>query len=676
MSNSNSNQVTVTISAKDEASKVISRLQKGIEGAALKANLLANVITSGVTSAFSALNDKFKESTQLQLNNINATSTFAALTGKSFADSGELVQKLNDNLSEAAAKLPGSTQAYKDIALGISDNLIPAFTDANGAFNEGAFLEGITDITKGLGVLGAASGVASKDVSKFTAKLLGGSSMSELKQLLFAEANPAFLSLVEKKLDTTGKKLSDLTVKERAEILKAVQAQLITPETIKAASSSVGGLIEGLKSNLFDASSGMFGLMRDLDSKTKGEQSVLNAINDGLDALIGDSGLLSVIGKTLKDLGINFGDPMVFLRDGILSFTNKIKSFSNELKAIQTPEDISELIGKTLVGLIRDNLTFSGNLSEVVGKGLADLINNAFNILKGLDYGFIGEITLSAIGNFFRGVGSFLANLDSGVYATLAAGILVQVGVLPAITTLASGLLATFVAGTAGMPLLLVAAAGLAITSLAKAIIENWSQISSMISGQFSNVVQAIKSPIILIINLIRGDMDGVKREARNLVQAVKNLVLGPLETLRQGITGQSTAGARQAEKNRQADEIKAQYDNGTINEQEYLRRTKAVWNGANGFNNSSIMQAVARENKQAPSGSSIVIANSSEAILNRQQQAQLLSSLGNKPSLSIGSVIINSQAKDAKEIAKDVVKYIHQEFNNYSQGYVNAPVV
>jgi hypothetical protein len=649
----NNNLVTVTISARDEASKVISGLQKGIEGAALKANLLANVITNGVSSAFSALNDKFKESTQLQLNNITATSTFAALTGKSFADSGELVQKLNNNLAEAAAKLPGSTQAYKDIALGISDNLIPAFTDANGAFNEGAFLEGITDITKGLGVLGAASNVAAKDVSKFTAKFLGGSSISELKQLLFAEANPAFLSLVEKRLAESGKKLQDLTVKERTEILKAVQSQLVTPDTIRAASGSVGGLIEGLKSNLFDASSGMFGLMRDLDTKTKGEQSVLTAINDGLDALIGDDGLFSVLAKSLSELGISFGDPMVTLREGIITFTANIKKFSDNLK----------------------NLSSLDSIPELIGTGLANLVNNAFSFLQGLDYSFIGEITLSAIGNFFRGVGSFLANLDSGVYATLAAGILIQVGVVPAITTLASGLLATFVAGTAGLPLLLVAAAGLAIAALAKAIIDNWSQISAMISGHFSNIIQAFKSPVALIINLIKGDMDGVRREARNLVTAVRNLILGPLETIRQGITGQSTAGARQAEKNRKADEIKALFDNGQITEDEYIRRTREVWNGANGFNNSSIMEAVAREQRQAPPGTDIVIANSSEAILNRQQQSKLLSSLNSKPSINIGGITIVTQAKDAKDIAKDVVKYIQQEFDKYSQGYINAPV-
>jgi hypothetical protein len=229
--------------------------------------------------------------------------------------------------------------------------------------------------------------------------------------------------------------------------------------------------------------------------------------------------------------------------------------------------------------------------------------------------------------------------------------------VLPAITTLAAGLLATFVAGTAGLPLLLIAAAGLAIAALAKAIIDNWSQITSMATEVFNSA------------------WGGIKQGAADLVQAVKNLITGPLDTLRSGFTGETAASSTQAEKNRKADEIKAQYDSGAITKDQYVKGTKEALNGFNGFNNSSIMQAISRENRQSPSGSGIVIANSSEAILNRQQQAQLLSSLGNKPSLSIGSIVINSQAKDAQQIAKDVVKYIQQEFDNYSQGYVNAPV-
>ncbi|MBD2452247.1 hypothetical protein H6G76_35140 [Nostoc sp. FACHB-152] len=673
---SSNNQVVVTISARDEASRVISGLQNSIEGATLRANLLATALTSGISSAFSALNSKFKESAQLQLNNITGASTYAALTGRTFSDAEQVISKINDRLAEAAASLPGNTQAYKDIALGIQDNLIPAFVDANGVFNEGAFLEGLEDITKGLGVLGAASDVASKDVSKFTAKFLGGSSLSQLQQLLFAEANPAFLALVEKKLAVSGKKLEQLTVKERAEILKAVQAQLVTPDTINAASNSVGGLIESLKSNLFEPSKGLFGLMRDLDKNTKGEQSVLNALNQGLAALIGPEGLLTSLGVTMSLLGITFGDPMELLRNGILFFTDKVKQLNSILTDFNNTGDVEVLKAK-VSGFFAKLLDVDlAPLAQSAGKGLAELVNGAFDFLKGLDYGFIAGKLSGYIGDFFQGIGSFLANLDSGVYATLAAGILINVGVVPALTTFAGGLLATFVAGTAGLPVILAVAAGLAIAALAKAIIDNWEQISSLVSDYFGQIGRAFTSGFDLIKSIVTFDIDGIKKSAQDLVDAVKRIIADPLKIIGEALTGNSIDATNTKVRNDSWDNLKAQYDAGEITKEEFLKRSKQTLNGFNGYNNSSIMQAVAKEQKQAPSGSGIVIANTSEAILNQQQQSQLMSALGNKGSLNVGNITIVTQATNAQEIAQDVMKYIVYEYQKFSQGYINTPVI
>lgn len=693
------NNVRITLSARDEASKVIDGLQRSIDGSILKANLLSTALISGISSAVSSLNNKFKESTQLQLNNITGASTYAALTGRSFSDAEQVISKINDSLAEAAASLPGNTQAYKDIALGIQDNLIPAFVDANGVFNEGAFLEGLQDITKGLGVMGAASDVASKDVSKFTAKFLGGTSISGLSQLLFAEANPAFLSLVEKKLAASGKKLEQLTVKERAEILRAVQAQLVTPDTIKAASNSVGGLIESLKSSLFEPSKGLFGLMRDLDKKTKGEQSVLSALNDGLAALIGEDGLLTTLGKTMSLLGITFGDPMELLRNGILFFTDKIKQLNNILTDFNKDKDVETLkskvsgfladllpkdlgsLAQSLNGKLADLLPEDlGPLAQSAGEGLAKLVNSAFDFLKGLDYGFLGGKLLGYIGDFFQGVGSFLANLDSGVYATLAAGILVKFGLIPWITATAINLAATTGVLTAGLPLILAAAAVLAIGALAKAIVENWDSIVDSVKGFFSNISSVIMNNFRFVAAIFTLDGDKIKQSAKELTDSVSKLITEPLDVIK-GALGLKDFDAEVQNNNEAGNQDlikKIQQSNlSDKGKAQQIRLLGGVPNGASGYNNSSIMEAVSREQQQSPSGSGIVIANTSEAILNRQQQSQLISALGGrKASLNIGNITIVTQAKDAQEIAKDVMKYIAYEYTNFSQGYTSSPVI
>jgi hypothetical protein len=208
----NGNSVNITLTASDKASGVFKGLTGLIEGATLRANLLSDALSAGLSKGVSALTSKFKEAADIQLNNITAASTYAALTGRNFADAEKVFSNLDKRINQIASSLPGSTEEYKKLALGIQDNLVPAFVDANGVFNEGAFLDGLTSITRGMGFLAAASNIASKDVSKFTAKFLGGSSISELEKLLFAEANPAFLSLVQKKLSESGKKLENLTV--------------------------------------------------------------------------------------------------------------------------------------------------------------------------------------------------------------------------------------------------------------------------------------------------------------------------------------------------------------------------------------------------------------------------------------------------------------------------------
>ncbi len=79
-------------------------------------------------------------------------------------------------------------------------------------------------------------------------------------------------------------------------------------------------------------------------------------------------------------------------------------------------------------------------------------------------------------------------------------------------------------------------------------------------------------------------------------------------------------------------------------------------------------MSAISREQKAAPSGSSIVIANSTEAILNRQQQSQLASSIGRGGGLSIGSIVIHTAATNGQQIAETVMQHIADKWNSYSQ--------
>ncbi len=432
----NGNNITVVLNAKDNASGVFKNLTGLIEGATLRANLLSEVLSAGLSKGVSALTSKFKEAADIQLNNITAASTYAALTGRNFADAEKVFSNLDKRINEIASSLPGSTEEYKKLALGIQDNLVPAFVEANGVFDEGAFLNGLTDITRGMGFLAAASNIASKDVSKFTAKFLGGSSVSELEKLLFAEANPAFLSLVQKKLSESGKKLENLTVKERKQILEAVQGQLVTEDTIKAAGNSVSGLLESLKDKLFNPSQGIFGLLKDLDDKTEGNQSVLNAFNDTLKALLGDNGLFNTIGNVLTKLGIDPNATLKYLKGGIDNVTKWVESLNATLSFTNSSSTNAEQLKSKFSLFISNLFDFRG-----LGKNLGSILNNGVSTLRGLDWASIfsgvsnqltskfnelviffetidfnnlGKLLGDSLNGLFKGIGNFLTSTDWG----------------------------------------------------------------------------------------------------------------------------------------------------------------------------------------------------------------------------------------------------------------------
>ncbi|AVH67031.1 hypothetical protein [Nostoc sp. 'Peltigera membranacea cyanobiont' N6] len=673
----NGNNITVVLNAKDNASGVFKGLTGLIEGATLRANLLSEALSAGLSKGVSALTSKFKEAADIQLNNISAASTYAALTGRNFADAEKVFSNLDKRINQIASSLPGSTEEYKQLALGIQDNLIPAFVDANGLFNEGAFLDGLTSITRGMGFLGAASNLASKDVSKFTAKFLGGSSISELERLLFAESNPAFLSLVQKKLSESGKKLENLTIKERKQILEAVQGQLVTEDTIKAAGNSVSGLIESLKDKLFNPSQGIFGLLKDLDDKTEGNQSVLNAFNDTLKALLGDNGLFNTIGSVLNKLGIDPNGVLKYLKGGIENLNGFISNFNTTLTALDSSNNAEQLkskfskllnftdLGKNLGGLFNNGITYLQKLDlkalvDNLSHQLASSFNELVTFFETINYSNIAKLATNSLVTLYQGVSEFLISTDWGSRL----GTIVN-DAFKALGTLDWGNIFS------GLGVVLANVLNTVLKFLEKldtgAIFDT---VISIIGGMFrglgvflanidwTSVIEVFKKAFTAPIDILGKKIGSVIEEITYFLDGFLNKLTGRDD---------------QSAKNQKVADIQSDptLDNlqkaRKIREIDHPTVTSKLNNYTNGLNVGSLMSAISREQKAAPAGAGIVIANSTEAILNRQQQSQLASSVGRGGGLNIGSIVIHA-ATNPEETAKVVMQHIADEWNNYNQ--------
>ncbi|MBD2515188.1 hypothetical protein H6G93_09240 [Nostoc sp. FACHB-973] len=654
------NNVVVTISAKDEASRVIDQLTskidsglgKSLKGAVLGANLMTGAFKLGldtIGNLFTGLADKLNQAMSIQQQNITTAGTLMKLTSMNFQDAGVFIDDFAIKMSRAAASLPGATSDYVNLGKGIMDNLVPAYKALDGSFNKEGFTEALESISKSAGFLAATSGVDTNLTSQGISKFLGGASSASLAQLKFFEANPAVLSFIEQEAKKLGKDLKDLTARERVEVLQ--QALKVPKEVIDASTKSVSGLVEGFKSTLFDPQTGVFGIMKDL-SKQKGNQSVFTAIAEGLNGLIGENGLLSTIGTTLKTLGIEFEDPMVTLRGAILQFNSKVRYLTGSLKAFSSGNADVENLANNLQFLFNKVFNINGlggKLAEVtntafdtlkklnwgsvfgtLGTKLAEVLNEIFRFINGLNFNQLGDTLLNILGGVFIGLGKTLSTLDWGAL-TLSIGKLLAVVILGGIATASALLVAPVVAGIGTLG----AAIAAAIVGLTAVVAANWGSITNSLTGfitfvagkwiQLSEVVNNLWTGIV---SSVTGFFSGIKRKFDELLSKIP------------GLGGQQ----------------QAQSTSGTF-----------VPNAASGLTN-GLYNAAMREKAQAPHNASLVVANNSELILNRSQQANLARNIGGTGGITIGNITIHTQAQDAKEIAKNVMTCIQEEYQAYSR--------
>ncbi|MBW4421189.1 MAG: hypothetical protein KME13_18470 [Myxacorys californica WJT36-NPBG1] len=662
------NVIETRLVAKDELSATFKNLGGLIRGNALAADLMGRGITSAVNLAKSAVDglaNSFKDAAELQLTAASASATFAALTGKSFGEGTKFVDELNGKLSEVASKLPGTNADYKSLALGIQDNLIPAFKDLNGNVDTSAFQKDLIDITKSMTVLGVSSKTATKDVSKFTAKLLGGASEAELNNLLFAENNPAFLNLYKAEAEKRNIDLKAATVAERKELVKAVGQKLVTPELIKASSEGVSGLISGLQAQLFDQDTGIFGLMRDIDTSTKEKETVLLAINDSLSLLIGGDGLLTELTKTFESLGLTF-DPMRSLRSGILKFNETIKSLRDFVRSINqiflAPKaekekvDLSR-IRQGIFTYIQDSIT--NYLSQInateIGSNIGNLINQGINSLGKVDWTStfkgLGSGTATLFSNLLKGglalfetidwlsLGNLLLAVIRGVFEGLISYIksINYLAVVENLLTVVSG-------SIIGLAYLIGGTLKIVSDLYVRESTAMWNGVLNFISSKVGEFIGSLSNKFSELGQFISKKWSEVTSTATNFFDSVRNWFTDLLSKI--PFVGQPNQASNQV-----------------------ISGNVEAGNAASGFNTKGLFEAVNRENSAKPANTSLVVANSSESILTNAQQASLIKSANsqNAGSVTIGSLTIKTEAKNAEEIADTVVSLITSKFAAYS---------
>lgn len=430
------------IRLKDQASSGLGRLQGALGGltqraasAASDTSGLASAMRDGVlqasaiqfgiqkaSEAIGFLNNKFEESKNLQLEQINAATTFSALTGQSSEQASKFIQNLNDQLAKSAATLPGATQDYKALAIAVQDNVLEAFKDPSGTLNQEGFEKTLISMSESFGALTAASTRDIGNTSLGLSKALGGASIAELRDIAFFQQNPVILNEIEKRLAAQGKQFKDLNIRERVQMLQEVGQKFITEDFKRSAAESVDGLLQSFYSTLFDPSAGIFGIMRDLDPQTDGVQSAFSSLNDALKELIGADGVFTQASEILTAAGVELADPMAMLKGAIDVGVAGLKRVNAGLAYVK---DFLEA-GGTLTDALR---LAAGLLPRFDGASLVDRAQGFVGSLGDRVAGMISRVGSLIAPLFNRGV-AIISNqfANTGAVAGLAYSIGVTLG--------------------------------------------------------------------------------------------------------------------------------------------------------------------------------------------------------------------------------------------------------
>lgn len=686
-------RVEVTIEAIDNASPVIAGIGRGLAGGALSmgfdlAAKAAGGFMNAVEKASGAVTD-----------NIMAVGSLGSVMGVSYEKADQLNNKIIKGLAQQASALPGTTDDYVTLYRTISDDVAGMNKEMNkGKFNAKQFETQVISLTSKFAAIGAGSQSPLSETTRGLQALLSGRKVASLDRLMFfSRKNPVLKTNLEKVVKTEGTDLDKMDKGKRLQvILKAVNMTL-TDDTITRMNASFDAIKQSFLTKLFDPNVGMFGLLRDVDDNLdNGMQTAFEGITAALDSVIGEKGILMSLAGLLSALGLGGQDPMVTMRNGFLSFAAWMKDVANWLQSLT---GIINAGGDGKQVAIANLIKGAMKIPEALGKGIAQLVNSAtgalFNLGTWTGAAQIGGLLITAIG---RGLVSFIANLSPQSWFAASGAILLMGIAIPALTgfatTLLMGTISAVGGALLGVPVLMIAAGGLALIGIGLLIAQNWQTISTW----FATTWPTVTAQIVGFWNGLTGAIGGFCSSAVMFIQTKFTQAVewasAKVTSFVQGVTtaignffNMIGAKIQQAISNIKLPDIGAAAGAAATGVPGMLAAgagsvisgaaSKIMGGAATGYMPSSglggLLGAAIKESRAMPSGSSLMMANSSEAILNRGQQGAMAGAMGGRgggtfaPNISIQA----SAGMDVAALADEVMRRIGAAYQTYESGFL-----
>jgi hypothetical protein len=698
------NRVEVLLSGIDELSPMI-------RGAVVQANLMdraLNAAFTGVSRVVGSAVSAFQDASSAQLDTLKSVAGLENVFEMPHSQAEQLNQEITVMLAKLAAPLPGTTDDYLKLFRQISDDVAIANKDLNnGTVDLKSYKEQVGEITSKWTVLGQGLSVFQRNNA--LRGLLSGDSLKTLRKLEFFEANPQVLKALKDAEELAGKPLQKMGSGERLQVLLKALDVSMTDDTLKRMTGTLDANVQTFMSTLFDPTTGIFGLQKDLDNQRQGVQSAFMGISETITALIGGDGLFFALGNLLKALGVEFIDPMQQLRNTALYWAMMIRRLAEILNggaAIASAMDraafLKDNIGK-LVGVIAGS--FNRMLAAAAGidykailgtagKLLAELINQASGVLKTLDYRAIATTAGRLLEGLMFGFATSLSSLSLDSWISIAS-IIGGIGLTAMATSVLGSAAASFVAAwgfaihfiapalipaLASVPVILVGAAVLAMVALGKAIYAHWPQIWGGIKLALDSLGNVVVGGFKILWGFASGQNDLMKSGLEQFLGGLTGIfdwLNARLDDVKAQL-GVQTSGQATADDVAMRAEQRFQAARGLSGDRPASpgspTTAPAIPHAAGGFG--GLLGGLFNELQQMPSGASPIVANSTEAILNQAQQRSLAARLGGSGgggNLSVGSLTINTAATNVEGIARDVMAAIAAEYRQFQQSKLTA---
>jgi hypothetical protein len=596
---------------------------------------VANGILGAGQALVGAIGAQFTAAEEANRRALGATSANAALLGIAFKDSAKLTSSISKTLAQSALKLPGATKDYLDAFNGVSDTLV---------LSGGMTKKGLTDAGREMveltALLGQASGSGSAVTSTVLGKMLGDTGSEALFRIDAFEKVPAFKALLEKDLQKAGKTLKDFFKMDAAAKqaqLVGVKKQLFSKDYITQMNLSMGAQIETLKGKLFDPTSGMFGFLREVKFEGK-NTTVLAELGKTFSLLV------ATATEALGAMGGVTMDPMLMLIKGLRKLTEYIKDPSSAIPDLigmmttgwhaygnfifSLPSRLLQSAGKFLMGLSMDGAQVQLITSQITG-AIIGYVTTAINALSGSSGGNISGVFEVILGGFalignvalgvLYGIAQSLPGLLGAIGNAIVTGALtlgssfasMMVDVLPIVAEVGvqvGGAISGFFASVLGV-----------VGSWVNSMAEKSTAIGAGIAEYFSGLIAGIP-----------GYLSSIGSAIQNLGSAVSNAISSQVSAAIGSISG--AVGSMVSGKG-----IPSRYSGQNL----HLVSTNSFQGGARHMNrvltaSNGLFDAARLEASKMPSGSSLVMANSSELIIPRNQINQVLGGSGTTVNISI----------------------------------------